>query len=122
MLLMSPPMSAPLRGTLAERGRPQGDSAVESGCAVELFAQDVELPGVTGSLLDHVYVDPAQRNGAEVTMRYRVVERIPCCNSAGLLALRLIFGHQGWQGLLGEELELPGAFVQTTVVVALFLQ
>ena len=38
------------------------DYTVESCCAVELFAQDVELSGVPGGLLDHVHVDPAQRD------------------------------------------------------------
>src|ERR1700739_10867 len=97
-------------------------SAVEPGCAVELLAQDVDLPGVPGGLLDHVHVDPAQRYRPEPTMRHHVIEGITRGDPAGLLALRLIPGYQCRQCFLGQELELPGAIVRATVVVASSLQ
>jgi hypothetical protein len=36
------------------------DSTIETGRTVDLFAQDIDMTGMPGSLLDHVDVDPAQ--------------------------------------------------------------
>ncbi len=46
------------------------------GGGVELFAQDVQMAGVPGGLLDHVDVDPAQRHLAHLVVRHCGVEGV----------------------------------------------
>src|SRR6266511_256793 len=67
---------------LAETAEREAEAAQQSHprcsdprAAVGLLAQDVGVPGVASGLLDHVHVDPAQRDLAQPPVRPGVVER-----------------------------------------------
>lgn len=76
--------------------------SVETGCTVELFAQNIDLPDVPGGLFDHVQIDPAQGHPAEPLVRHRVIQRVPRGNPPGPRALLLVLSNKRGQLVFGQ--------------------